>query len=180
MNIACYFCDAEIPSDSHAAHVATHEITALGPFNARCVQWGWRIRLGPYVNLYGCAVGNDVIIGAFVEIQEGVVVGNRVKVGSHSFLCEGVTIEDECFIGHGVMFCNDRHPRATYDDGSPRGPGDWVLERTVVRRRASIGSGAVILPGVEVGEGAVVGAGAVVTRDVLPGVTVVGVPARRR
>ena len=127
MNIACYFCDAEIPSDSHAAHVATHEITALGPFNARCVQWGWRIRLGPYVNLYGCAVGNDVIIGAFVEIQEGVVVGNRVKVGSHSFLCEGVTIEDECFIGHGVMFSTTatHAPRTTTDLPGGRVTGFW-------------------------------------------------------
>jgi len=131
-----------------------------------------------FVNLYGCEIGDETRIGTFVEIQKGVVVGKRCKISSHSFLCEGVEIEDEVFIGHGVMFTNDRYPRATGADGAPLSDGEWTLERTRVRRRASIGSGAVVLPGLEVGEGAVVGAGAVVTKDVPAGAVVSGVPAR--
>lgn len=121
------------------------------------------------VNLYGCEIGEGSAIGPFVEIQKGASVGRRCKVSSHSFLCEGVTLEDEVFIGHGVMFINDRHPRAQ---------GEWTLEKTLVRKGASIGSGAAILCGVTIGEGALVGAGAVVTKDVAPGEVVVGVPAR--
>ena len=137
-----------------------------------------RIPQPDLVNLYGCAIGDDTLIGAFVEIQKGVKVGARCKISSHSFLCDGVTIEDEVFIGHGVIFTNDRKPRATNVDGSPQGEKDWVLEPTVIGFRASIGSGAVILPGIRIGAAALVGAGAVVTRDVGEGTVVVGNPAR--
>jgi acetyltransferase-like isoleucine patch superfamily enzyme len=130
------------------------------------------------VNLYGCMIGDDTRIGAFVEIQKGVVVGARCKISSHSFLCEGVTIEDEVFIGHGVMFTNDRHPRATNTDGSLQTEKDWVLQPTLVRSGASIGSNSVILPGVTIGIGAIVGAGAVLTHDVAPGAVMAGNPAR--
>jgi acetyltransferase-like isoleucine patch superfamily enzyme len=130
------------------------------------------------VNLYGCEIGAECRIGAFVEIQSGVRVGSRCKISSHSFLCTGVTLEDEVFIGHGVMFTNDLWPRATTADGSLQGAGDWTLTTTLVRRRASIGSNATILAGVVIGEGGVVGAGAVVTTDVAPGTVVAGVPAR--
>jgi len=130
-----------------------------------------------FVNLYGCSIGDDCRIGSFVEVQKNVVIGARCKIQSHTFVCEGVTIEDEVFIGHGVMFINDRDPRAT-QDGVPQTEADWVLEPTTICRRASIGSGAVILGGVTVGAGALVGAGAVVTRDVPPGAVVTGNPAR--
>lgn len=129
------------------------------------------------VNLYGCRLGEETRIGPFVEIQRNVVVGARCKISSHSFLCEGVEIEDEVFVGHGVMFTNDRQPRAAVD-GAMVGDSAWQLERTIVRRGASIGNGAVILCGLEIGAGALVGAGAVVTRDVPAGCTVAGVPAR--
>ena len=130
------------------------------------------------VNLYGCSVGDDSRIGAFVEIQKNASVGARCKISSHTFICEGVHIEDEVFIGHGVMFINDRRPRATNDDGSPQSEADWAVEQTHIKRGASIGSNATIVSGVTVGERALVGAGAVVTRDVPPGAVVAGVPAR--
>jgi len=130
------------------------------------------------VNLYGCAIGAETTIAPFVEIQRGVRIGARCKISSHSFICTGVTIEDEVFIGHGVMFTNDRYPRATTPEGMPMGPGDWTLVEAVVRRGASIGTHATILGGVTVGEGAMVAAGAVVTRDVPPYAIVAGVPAR--
>jgi acetyltransferase-like isoleucine patch superfamily enzyme len=142
------------------------------------VVLGRDVKLYDFVNLYGCSVGDGTRVGTFVEIQKGASVGARCKISSHTFVCEGVTIEDEVFVGHGVMFINDRLPRATREDGEPQAEGDWKLEPTVVRRRASIGSNATILCGVEVGEGAVVGAGAVVTRDVPPGAVVAGNPAR--
>lgn len=129
-------------------------------------------------NLYGCSVGDDTCVGPFVEIQRDVSVGARCKISSHSFLCEGVTVEDEVFIGHGVMFSNDVYPRATTEAGRLRREGDWTRIATRVRRRASIGSNATILPGVTIGEGAIVGAGAVVTRDVPDHAIVAGVPAR--
>jgi acetyltransferase-like isoleucine patch superfamily enzyme len=131
-----------------------------------------------FTNLYGCTVGAETRIGAFVEIQRGALVGARCKIGSHSFLCEGVTLEDEVFVGHGVMFTNDKRPRATTAGGELQGPGEWTMLRTHVSRGASVGSGAVVLGGVRIGEGALVGAGAVVTADVQPGATVIGVPAR--
>lgn len=142
------------------------------------VQLGDGVRLHAFVNLYGCRIGANTQIGTFVEIQAGVTVGERCKIQSHTFLCEGVTIEDECFIGHGVMFINDRHPKAVNAAGELANRADWPLERTRVCRGASIGSGAVIMGGVTVGAGALVGAGAVVTRDVPAAATVIGIPAR--
>ncbi|MDH3425123.1 MAG: N-acetyltransferase [Acidimicrobiia bacterium] len=130
-----------------------------------------------FSNLYGCKIGDLSQIGPFVEVQKGAVVGRLVKVSSHSFICEGVTIEDEAFIGHGVMFTNDKFPQSTVD-GRLKGGRDWSLETTVVERGASIGSGAVVLSGVTIGAGALVGAGSVVTRDVPPKAIVVGNPAR--
>jgi acetyltransferase-like isoleucine patch superfamily enzyme len=130
------------------------------------------------VNLYGCAVGAETKIGAFVEIQKDATVGARCKISSHTFVCEGVHIEDEVFVGHGVMFINDTYPRAANEDGSPQTESDWRVVETRVRRRASIGSNATVLAGVTVGEGALVGAGAVVTRDVPDHAVVAGVPAR--
>lgn len=129
------------------------------------------------VNLYGCTIGDDSRVGTFVEIQKGAIIGARCKISSHSFVCEGVTIEDDVFIGHGVMFINDRRPRATLD-GLPQTDADWELIPTIVRQGASIGSGATILCGVTIGPGALVGAGAIVTRDVAAGETVAGSPAR--
>lgn len=130
------------------------------------------------VNLYGCRIGDDTKVGAFVEIQKGAVIGARCKVSSHTFICEGVLIEDEVFLGHGVMFTNDRYPRATNSDGSLQTEADWRIETTLIKRRASIGSNATLVSGVTVGAGAIVGAGAVVTADVPDYAIVAGVPAR--
>lgn len=130
------------------------------------------------VNLYGCTVGDDSRIGAFVEIQKNAFIGARCKISSHTFICEGVHIEDEVFIGHGVMFTNDRRPRAANADGSPQSEADWSVEKTIIRKGASIGSNVTIVSGVTVGEGALVGAGAVVTKDVPAGAVFAGVPAR--
>jgi acetyltransferase-like isoleucine patch superfamily enzyme len=130
------------------------------------------------VNMYGCTVGDDSRIGTFVEIQKGAVIGARCKVSSHSFICEGVHIEDEVFIGHGVMFTNDRRPQATNADGSPQSEADWTVLPTRVKYRASIGSNATVMCGLTIGANALVGAGAVVTRDVPDFAIVAGVPAR--
>ncbi len=138
---------------------------------------GVRIFHPGLVNLYGCSIGDETKVGAFVEIQKNASIGARCKVSSHTFVCEGVTIEDEVFVGHGVVYINDKHPRATAA-GRPQTEADWQVIPTRVCRGASIGSGAVILGGVTVGAGALVGAGAVVTRDVPPGAVVVGNPAR--
>ena len=142
------------------------------------VKLGKGVRLFAFVNLYGCEIGDETQIGTFVEIQKGAKVGARCKIQSHTFICEGVTIEDEVFVGHNVNFLNDRNPAAVREDGSLKGEADWSLEPTFVRRGAAIGTAAVIMPGVTIGEGAVVGAGAVVTRDVPAGSVVAGVPAR--
>lgn len=142
------------------------------------VKLGTGVKIFAFTNLYGCEIGDGTKIGTFVEIQKGARVGNRCKVSSHSFICEGVTIEDEVFIGHSVTFINDRYPRATNADGGMQTDSDWSCIPTVVKRRASIGSGATILCGVTIGEGAVVGAGSVVTRDVPAGCVVAGNPAR--
>lgn len=131
-----------------------------------------------FVNLYGCRIGDDTKVGPFVEIQAGATIGARCKVSSHTFICEGVTVEDEVFIGHHVCFTNDRLPRATTEGGRVQTPDDWHVLPTRVCRRASIGSGAVILPGVVIGEEALIGAGAVVTHDVPARTVVAGVPAR--
>src|SRR4051794_28363747 len=142
------------------------------------VKLGKGVRIFGFTNLYGCEIGDDVKIGTFVEIQKGARVGNRCKISSHSFICEGVTLEDEVFIGHGVVFINDRFPRATTAAGQLQTEADWNCVGTIVRRGASIGSNATILCGVEIGEGATVGAGSVVTRDVPAGAIVAGNPAR--
>jgi acetyltransferase-like isoleucine patch superfamily enzyme len=142
------------------------------------VKLGHNVRMYAFVNLYGCEVGDDTSIGTFVEIQKGVRIGARCKIQSHTFICEGVTIEDEVFVGHNVNFINDLNPRATNEDGSRQGEADWKVVPTVVRRGASIGTGAVLLGGITIGERAVVGAGSVVTRDVPAGRTVMGNPAR--
>jgi acetyltransferase-like isoleucine patch superfamily enzyme len=142
------------------------------------VQLGERVRLSQFVNLYGCEIGDDTRIGAFVEIQRDARIGKRCKISSHTFVCSGVTIEDEVFIGHNVVFINDRRPRATNPDRSLQSEEDWLLERTLIRRRASVGSGAIIMCGVEIGEGAMVGAGALVTRNVPSNCVVAGSPAR--
>jgi acetyltransferase-like isoleucine patch superfamily enzyme len=142
------------------------------------VRLGERVRLAPFVNLYGCDIGDDTRLGAFVEVQRDASIGNRCKISSHTFICSGVRIEDEVFIGHGVVFINDRYPHATNTEGMPQQDGDWRLESTLVRRQASIGSGAIIMCGVEIGEGALIGAGAIVTRNVPPRTLVLGSPAR--
>jgi UDP-2-acetamido-3-amino-2,3-dideoxy-glucuronate N-acetyltransferase len=142
------------------------------------VELGDDVVVHAFTNLYGCRIGNGTRIGPFVEIQRGAVIGANCKIQSHTFICDGVEIGDDVFVGHGVVFINDKFPRATTEHGELLRDGDWHLLRTVVERRASIGSGVVIQGGIRIGRGALVGAGAVVTRDVLPEETVVGNPAR--
>lgn len=142
------------------------------------VTFGEGVVVYSFTNLYGCVIGDESRIGTFVEIQRGAVVGARCKVQSHTFICDGVRIGDEVFVGHGVMFVNDKRPRATTGAGALQGATDWERLETVVEDRASIGSGATILGGVRIGAGALVGAGAVVTHDIGPGEVVAGVPAR--
>jgi acetyltransferase-like isoleucine patch superfamily enzyme len=139
---------------------------------------GQNVKIYAFVNLYGCEIGDESKIGAFVEIQKGARIGRRVKVSSHTFICEGVSIEDEVFIGHGVMFINDKYPRATTGSGELQTEADWAIIPTLVQKGASIGSNATILCGVTIGEKAIVGAGSVVTHDVPPGSIVAGNPAR--
>ena len=142
------------------------------------VKLGKDVRLSKFINLYGCEIGDETKIGAFVEIQKNAKVGRRCKVSSHTFVCEGVAIEDNVFIGHGVTFINDSYPRATTPEGELQTESDWHVEATVIKRGASIGSGATVLSKVIVGENSIVGAGSVVTRDVPPNVIVAGNPAR--
>jgi UDP-2-acetamido-3-amino-2,3-dideoxy-glucuronate N-acetyltransferase len=144
------------------------------------VDFGQDVIVRSFTNLYGCRIGDNTQVGPFVEIQRGVIVGANCKVESHVFICEGVELEDEVFVGHGTLFTNDKFPRATDGSGALKTQEDWTLLRTIVERGASLGSGSIIMGGVRVGAGAIVGAGAVVTRDVAPGVTVAGVPARAR
>jgi UDP-2-acetamido-3-amino-2,3-dideoxy-glucuronate N-acetyltransferase len=157
---------------------------ADGPANAAPyrllddVAFGEGVVVQSFANLYGCRIGDESRIGPFVEIQRGAVIGARCKIQSHTFVCDGVELGDEVFVGHGVMFINDKRPQATNEHGRLQTEADWSLLRTVVERRASIGTGAVVMGGVRIGEAAVVGAGAVVTRDVPPGETVIGSPAR--
>ena len=139
---------------------------------------GRDVKLVGFCNLYGCEIGDETRIGTFVEIQKGAKIGARCKISSHSFICEGVTIEDGVFIGHGVMFVNDKRPKALNPDGSFQSSADWECQRTRVGRGASIGSGATLLGGISIGEDALVGAGSVVTKDVPAGATVAGNPAR--
>ena len=142
------------------------------------VKLGHEVKLGQFINLYGCEIGDETKIGAFVEIQKNATVGKRCKISSHTFVCEGVTIEDNVFIGHSVTFINDSYPRATTSDGELQTEKDWHVETTMVKRGASIGSGSTILSNVVIGENAIVGAGSVVTRDVPPNTIVAGNPAR--
>lgn len=141
------------------------------------VTLGRDVRIQAFVNLYGCVIGDETQIGPFVEIQKGAKIGQRCKISSHSFICEGITIEDEVFVGHGVTFINDRYPRATIGSGALQGDADWTCQTTLVKRGASIGSGATLLGGITIGENALVGAGSVVTRDVPPNAVVAGNPA---
>jgi len=142
------------------------------------VKLGENVRLSRFINLYGCEIGDETKIGAFVEIQKNASVGRRCKISSHTFVCEGVSIEDHVFVGHGVTFTNDSYPRATNADGELQTEKDWRVERTVVKRGASIGSGSTILSNLVIGENAIVGAGSVVTRDIPPNSIVAGNPAR--
>jgi acetyltransferase-like isoleucine patch superfamily enzyme len=142
------------------------------------VKLGKDVRIFNFVNLYGCEIGDGSKIGTFVEIQKNAKIGRNCKISSHTFICEGVTVEDNVFVGHGVMFINDKYPRAANADGSLQTEADWKVEPTFIRKGASIGSGATILCGVTIGEGAIVGAGAVVTKDVQPGTIVAGVPSK--
>jgi acetyltransferase-like isoleucine patch superfamily enzyme len=142
------------------------------------VKLGQGVRIFGFTNLYGCEIGDETKVGTFVEIQKGAKIGRRCKISSHTFICEGVELEDEVFIGHGVMFTNDRFPRATNADGSQQTDADWTCLKTLVKRGASIGSGATLLCGIVIGERAVVGAGSVVTKDVPADTIVAGNPAR--
>jgi len=142
------------------------------------VKLGKDVKIYKFVNLYGCEVGDDTKIGAFVEIQKNARIGRHCKISSHTFICEGVTIEDRVFIGHNVTFINDKYPRATNGNGRLQTDKDWLVQQTIVKHGASIGSGATILPNVTIGENAIVGAGSVVTKDVPPNMIVAGNPAR--
>jgi len=142
------------------------------------VKLGRNVRLGPFINLYGCEVDDETKIGAFVEVQKGAKIGSRCKISSHTFICEGVTIEEGVFVGHGVVFINDQYPRATNANGQLQTEADWNCQRTIIRRGASIGSGVTLLGGIVVGENAIIGAGSVVTKDVPANVIVAGNPAR--
>jgi acetyltransferase-like isoleucine patch superfamily enzyme len=142
------------------------------------VKLGKNVRLSQFINLYGCEIGDETKIGAFVEIQKNASIGKCCKISSHCFICEGVVIEDNVFIGHGVMFINDSYPRATTVEGSLQTEADWNVERTVIKKGASIGSGVTILSNTNIGENAIVGAGSVVTKDVPPNAIVAGNPAR--
>ena len=142
------------------------------------VKLGRDVKVFEFVNLYGCEIGDESKVGAFVEIQKNARIGRRVKISSHTFICEGVEIEDEAFVGHGVTFIIDRYPRSVTATGEPQTEKDWKVVPTIVRRGASIGSGSTILCGVEIGAGAIVGAGSVVTKNVPPGTIVAGNPAR--
>ena len=170
-----------MPSSKPSARTST---VADGPANDAPyrliddVDFGENVVVYPFTNLYGCKIGDGTRIGPFVEVQRGAVIGANCKIQSHAFICDGVTIEDEVFVGHGVMFINDKYPQATTESGELRTAEHWELQRTRIGRSASLGSGAVILGGLTIEEGALVAAGAIVTRDVQSGTTVVGSPAR--
>jgi acetyltransferase-like isoleucine patch superfamily enzyme len=154
--------------------VATNSFIAIAPD----VKLGQGVKLARFINLYGCEIGDETKIGTFVEVQKNASIGKRCKISSHTFICEGVTIEDNVFIGHGVTFINDSYPRATNPGGQLQTEKDWHVERTLIKKGASIGSGSTILANVVVGENAIIGAGSVVTKDVPAGAIVAGNPAR--
>lgn len=147
---------------------------------AEDVKLGENVKLSKFINLYGCTVGDNTKIGAFVEVQKNAAIGKNCKISSHTFICEGVTIEDDVFIGHGVTFINDSYPRATAQDGRLQTEADWKVETTLVKKGASVGSGSTILANVTIGENAIVGAGSVVTKNVPPGTIAAGNPAKIR
>lgn len=147
--------------------------------NINNVHLGENVKIFDFVNLYGCSIDEGSKIGTFVEIQKGASIGKNCKISSHSFVCEGVSIEDNCFIGHGVMFINDKMPRSTNPDGSMQTEADWKMEKTILRKGVSVGSNATIMCGIEIGENAIIGAGSVVTKNVEPNSIVVGNPARK-
>lgn len=151
-----------------------NEFVSIAP----SVKLGRDVKLSKFINLYGCEIGDETKIGAFVEIQKNATVGKRCKISSHTFVCEGVTIEDNVFIGHGVKFINDSYPRATTEGGELQTEADWKVERTVIKKGASIGTGVTILANITIGENAIVGAGSVVTKDVPANTIVAGNPAR--
>ncbi len=148
--------------------------------NVRDVKFGKNITIYQPVNLYECDIGDNTRIGTFVEIQKNAIVGKNCKISSHTFICEGITIGDGCFIGHGVLFINDKYPRAVNSDGGIQSNKDWTLLKTIVEDNVSIGSGAIIHGGIKIGKGAMIGAGAVVTKDVPENTTVIGIPARSK
>ena len=154
--------------------MSNYEFCSIAP----SVKLGEMVKLSKFINMYGCTIGDETKIGAFVEIQKNATVGRRCKISSHTFICEGVMIEDNVFVGHSVTFVNDSYPRATAPDGGLQTESDWKVETTVVKRGASIGSGATILANLTIGENAIVGAGSVVTRDVPPNAIVAGNPAK--
>lgn len=154
--------------------MSDHEFCSIAP----SVKLGQSVKLSKFINLYGCSIGDETKIGAFVEIQKNATIGCRCKISSHTFVCEGVTIEDNVFVGHGVTFVNDSYPRATTPEGELQTESNWKVEKTLVKRGASIGSGATILANLVIGENAIVGAGSVVTRDVPPNAIVAGNPAK--
>jgi acetyltransferase-like isoleucine patch superfamily enzyme len=156
------------------AEITNNSYTCVAPD----VKLGRDVKLSKFVNLYGCEIGDETKVGAFVEVQKNATIGKRCKISSHSFVCEGVTIEDNVFIGHGVTFINDSYPRATSVDGKLQTEADWKVERTLVRAGASIGSGATVLSGLTIGKNAIVGAGSTVTKDVPESAIVAGSPAR--
>ncbi len=156
---------------THPSNRAPHRLISEVTFGEAVIVWS-------FTNLYGCSIGSRTKIGSFVEIQSGAAIGADCKIEGHTFICNGVTIHDRVFVGHGVIFINDRRPRATREDGTLQEEGDWEMQRTIVEPDASLGSGAIVLGGVRIGEGSTVGAGAVVTRDVPAGDTVAGNPAR--
>src|SRR5215216_354735 len=172
------------PSTTTSARARRSKLLRNEPINSAPyrliddVDFGENVIVSPFTNLYGCRIGDETRIGPFVEIQRDAVIGARCKIQSHAFICTGVTIEDEVFVGHGVLFINDKFPSATSELGALKTEDDWVLLPTVVERGAALGSGAIVLGGVRIGAGALVGAGAVVTHDVAPGETVAGLPAR--
>jgi acetyltransferase-like isoleucine patch superfamily enzyme len=162
------------PTKGRKVGASVNEFCSIAPD----VKLAHGVKLSKFINLYGCQIGENTKIGAFVEIQKNVTVGKNCKVSSHSFICEGVMIEDNVFIGHGVIFINDSYPRATAPDGQLQTEKDWKVEQTLVRKGASIGSGATVLSNVVIGENAIVGAGSVVTREVPPNTIVAGNPAK--